>query len=182
VITLGPDCEASGARIAVETKEDGSYDLARSVEEIRTACANRDADVGLFIHSRKTAPAGLKPLARYGNEVVITWDAEDEATDVLLSGALMICKALSVRARITNKILVADFDALEKSIREVERQAGYLDEIKTSSVTIKNGAEKILGRVESMRTAVAKQIEILDAQIDAIKNSAVRSESTSLNR
>ena len=85
----------------------------------------------------------------------------------------MICKALSVRARMNDKTLVADFDALEKSIRELERQAGYLDEIKTSSVTIKNGAEKILGRVESMRTAVAKQIEILDAQTNLIKNSAV---------
>lgn len=40
---------------------------------------------------------------------------------------------------------------------------------KTSSTTIKNGAEKILNRVEVMRTALTKQIETLDAQASLIR-------------
>jgi hypothetical protein len=164
LITLGPDCNAAGARIVCEAKEDASYDLRRSLGEIETARANRKAEVGLFVHSSRTAPAGLKPLARYGNDVVVVWDHEDELTDPYLSAALMICKALAVRKTATDHELAADFELLEKAIREVERQAGYLDEIKTSSSTIKSGAEKILTRVETMRSALLKQIESLDTQ------------------
>jgi hypothetical protein len=77
VIILGPDCGAAGARIVCEIKEDASYDLRRSLDELNNARTNRSADVGLFVHSKRTAPAGLKPLARYGNDVVIVWDSED---------------------------------------------------------------------------------------------------------
>jgi hypothetical protein len=45
-----------------------------------------------------------------------------------------------------------------------ERQAAYLEEIKTSSSTIKSGAERILSRVETMSGALIKQIEALDTQ------------------
>jgi hypothetical protein len=164
VITLGPDCDAAGARIVCEFKEDASYDLRRSLGDLETARANRKAEVGLFVHSKRTAPVGLKPLARYGNDVVVVWDAEDEVTDTYLGAAIMVCKALAVRKSAADAELAADLDALDKCIREVERQAGYLDEIKTSSSTIRSGAEKILDRVEKMRSALGKQVETLDAQ------------------
>jgi hypothetical protein len=160
----------------IEAKETSSYDLAKALDEIRTARINREAEVGLFVFSRKTMPAGLRPLARYGTDVIVVWDAEDETTDTVLSGALMVCKALSVRARSRNEALAADIDSLEKAIREVERQPGLLDEIKTRGTTIKNGAEKILNRVESMRSALAKQIEILDAQTTLIRGLVVGSD------
>jgi hypothetical protein len=169
VITLGPDCEAAGARIVCEMKEDASYDLRHSLDDIETARANRRAGVGLFIHSSRTAPSGLKPLARYGNDVVIVWNAEDEGTDPYLSAALMICKALVLRQTAVDQDIAADFDLLEKAIREVERQASYLDEIKTSSSTIKNGAEKILSRIETMSNALVKQIEVLDTQAGLLR-------------
>lgn len=169
IITLGPDCEAAGSRIVCEMKEDASCDLRRSLNEIETARANRGAEVGLFIHSMRTAPNGLRSLARYGNDIVVVWDAEDELTDTYLSAAIMVCKALAVRKSVVDKKLSADFGALDKAIREIERQVGFLDEIKTSSTTIKNGAEKILNRVEVMRTALTKQIETLDAQASLIR-------------
>jgi len=169
VITLGQDCDAAGARIVCEMKEDASYDLRHSLDDIETARANRRAGVGLFIHSSRTAPTGLRPLARYGNDVVIVWNAEDEGTDPYLSAALMICKALVLRQTAVDQDIAADFDLLEKAIREVERQASYLDEIKTSSSTIKNGAEKILSRIEIMSNALVKQIEVLDTQAGLLR-------------
>ena len=116
VITLGPDCEAAGSRIVCEMKEDASCDLRRSLNEIETARANRGADVGLFIHSMRTAPNGLRSLARYGNDIVVVWDAEDELTDTYLSAAIMVCKALAVRKSVVDKKLSADFGALDKAI------------------------------------------------------------------
>jgi hypothetical protein len=169
VITLGPDCEAAAARIVCEMKEDASYDLRRSLDEIGTAKANRKADVGLFIHSSKTAPNGLKRLARYGNDVVVVWDSDDEGTDAYLCAGLMVSKALAVRNATANDEIAADIDLLEKAIREIERQSGFLEEIKTSSSTIKNGADRILNRVETMRAAFVKQIEALDTQAGLLR-------------
>ena len=150
-------------------KADASYDLRRSLDEIGTAKANRKADVGLFIHSSKTAPNGLKRLARYGNDVVVVWDSDDEGTDAYLSAGLMICKALAVRNATANDEIAVDIDLLEKAIREIERQSSFLEEIKTSSSTIKNGADKILNRVETMRASLIKQIEALDTQASVLR-------------
>jgi hypothetical protein len=60
---------------------------------------NRGAAVGLFIFSSRTAPQGLEPLARYGNDVVIVWDAEKPATDVVLIAGLEVTRALCARAK-----------------------------------------------------------------------------------
>jgi septal ring factor EnvC (AmiA/AmiB activator) len=111
----------------------------------------------------------LKRLARYGNDVVVAWDSDDEITDAYLSAGLMICKALAVRNATANDEIAADIDLLEKAIREIERQSSFLEEIKTSSSTIKNGADKILNRVETMRAAFVKQIEALDAQASLLR-------------
>ena len=61
---------------------------------------------------------------------------------------------------------------LIKAIREIERQSSSLEEIKTSSSTIKNGADKILNRVETMRAALTKQIEALDTQAGLLRKLA----------
>ncbi|KAB2935686.1 MAG: hypothetical protein F9K25_02975 [Candidatus Contendobacter sp.] len=170
VVTLGPDAAAAGVRIVCEMKEDSSYRLAKVIEEIGQARDNRNAQVGLFIWSRRTAPAGQAPLARYGMDVVVHWDAEDETTDVYLHAGLMVTKAIAASARSPKSALGVDFTALDKAILEVQRQAGYLDEIATSSGTIKQGAEKILKRVETMRKALECQIEVLNEQVGQLKS------------
>ena len=92
-----------------------------------------------------------------------------EGTDAYLSAALMICKALAVRNTSANDEIAGDIDLLDKAIREIERQSGFLEEIKTSSSTIKNGADKILNRVETMRAAFDKQIGALDTQASLLR-------------
>ena len=81
----------------------------------------------------------------------------------------MVCRALTLRKRGLSEELGADFAALDKAIREIERQAGFLGEIETSSQTIKSGAEKILKRVDAMRSALEKQIAMLDQQSEALR-------------
>jgi hypothetical protein len=81
----------------------------------------------------------------------------------------MISKALAVRNSAVNNEIAEDIDLLEKAIREIERQSSFLEVIKTSSSTIKNGAEKILNRVATMRAAFVKQIEALDIQASLLR-------------
>ncbi|MBK6744590.1 MAG: hypothetical protein IPG66_17165, partial [Hydrogenophilales bacterium] len=167
VVTLSPDSvAAAGARIAIEIKEDASYTLKASLDEIAVARQNRAAGIGLFIHSCRTAPAGLEPLARYGNDIVVTWDAEDETTDAWLKAGLLTAKALAVRSANDNAERAADFQAIDKSITEIQRQARYLDEIRTWSQTIQNNAGKVLDRADRMQKA-------LDAELGRCKGLAV---------
>ncbi len=172
VITLGADNAAAGARIAVEFKEDASYTLKTTLEEVDIARKNRDAGVGLFVHSRRTAPVGLETLARHGNDIVVVWDAEDESTDAYLKAGLMAAKALTVRARLENAERTADFQAIDKSLTEIQRQVRYLDEIRTWSSTIKNNAEKVIDRVERMQKALDGELETLGQQVEQLKNVA----------
>jgi hypothetical protein len=169
VITLGPDSAAAGARIAIEIKEASNYNLKTTLEEIDTARKNRDAGIGLFIHSRRTAPAGLEPLARYGNDIVVIWDAEDESTDAWLKAGLLTAKALAVRARLDNAERAADFQAIDKSITEIQRQARYLDDIRTWSQTIQNNAGKVLDRADRMQKALDSELESLSHQVEQLR-------------
>jgi len=170
VITLGPDNAAAGARIAIEFKEAGNYTIKSTLEEIDTARKNRDAGVGLFVHSRRTAPDGLQALARYGNDIVVVWDAEDEFSDAYLKAGFMAAKALAVRARMDNAERSADFQAIDKSLTEIQRQVAYLDEIRTWSGTIKNSAEKVIDRVERMQKALEVELECLGEQVAQLKS------------
>lgn len=172
VITLSPDNAASGACLAVEFKEDASYTHKATLEEIGIAPKNRDVGVGLFVRSRRTAPAGLEPLTRYGNDIVVVWDVEDETSDVYLKAGFMAAKAMAVRTRMENAERATDFQAIDKPLTEIQRQVRYLDEIRTWSGTIKNSAEKVIARVERMQKALDGEMETLGQQIEQLKSVA----------
>lgn len=161
VIELGPEQAAAGAKIVVEAKEKADYTLAEARQEIETARKNRDALVGLFVFSKKTAPPGLEELVRYANDVFITWDAEDVQSDLYLRVGMTLAKALCTRQIKQQEAQAADFTALDKAILEVEKRTGTLEEITTWTTTIRNNSDKILERVRITREALEKQVTIL---------------------
>ncbi len=169
VIVLGPESAAAGARVVVEAKEDASFNLTKALEELEIARKNRDADIGLFVFSKTTAPEGLDVFNRYGNDIVTIWDKDDTASDIFLNVGLSVSKALSLRSKSHSKETGADFEAIEKAIIEIERQAGGLDEIKTSAETIRNSSDKILNRARIMREGLDKQIGILNNKVDNLR-------------
>jgi len=169
VVELGPEHSAPGARIVAEAKEDASYTLADALAELEEARKNRNAGVGLFVFSARTAPNGLDGFARYGEDIVVVWDAEDARTDVVLVAGLSVAKALCTRARAHRDAESADFEAIERAILEIEKQAGGLDAIARSAETIRTGSDKILDRARIMREALAKQIELLGDKVADLK-------------
>ncbi len=170
VVMLGPDSAAAGARIVIEAKEDQSYTLQKALGEIAEARKNRDAGVGLFVFSQRTAPGDvLEPLARYGDDLVVIWNADDPATDAYLSAALSTAKALSVRGTTEDNVAGIDVEGLDKAIREVERQAGNLDEITKSAQVIDGHVSKILDRARIIRNGLERQVGVLDEQVVGIR-------------
>lgn len=170
IVVLPPESAAAGARIVIEAKESGSYSVGSTLEEADQARRNRSAGVCLFVHSALTAPVGLEPLAKYGNDVVVIWNPEDPSTDIVLRAGYLTAKALSVRAAQRSNEDTASFQKIDKAIEAIRKQIGGFDELKTTSETIQNGTARILERVRIMRTDLERQMEILADQVGGLKD------------
>jgi hypothetical protein len=172
VVELGPDCAAAGERFVVEAKEDATYDLCKARAEIETARKNREATIGVFVSSKKTAPAGLESFTRIGNDVFVTWDREDLANDVMLKAALSLAKALCVREAKTRKAEAADFESIDNTVLLIESEAARLANMKTWTETIKSNSGKILEDIRKMSDGLSQQVQALKDAVAGLKKSA----------
>jgi hypothetical protein len=174
VVELSSESAAPGAKVVVEAKEDASYDLAAALREIETARQNRDAESGLFVFSKKTAPVGLEPLARYGNDVVVVWDADDVTTDSHLRLGLSVARALCTRKALERSSLDVDFTAIDQALLEIAKQVKELDEIRIWTDTIRKNGDKILDRLRISTEKLTKQGEVLTERLADLKEAMAK--------
>jgi hypothetical protein len=177
VIELGPESAAPAARIVVEAKETADYTLATARLEIENARKNRDAQVGLFVFSKKSSPNGIDEVFRLGNDVFVVWDSEDQTTDLQLKIALTLARALCIRTEQITQAQDEDFQEITKAILEIEKQSQCLADVTRSAETIKSGADKILERVRKTRNSLERQVESLQSHMGDLKHAAGVSES-----
>jgi hypothetical protein len=165
LVELGPDHRAAGARIVVEAKEDASYGFAKARAELDEARRNRSASAGVFVHSARSAPEGFPFFHATGEDVFVVWDLDDPASDVRLEAALAVARALATRARGARTTQV-DFEAVERAIRDVEKQLEGIAVIETSAGTIAGGVAKIQERVRILRKNLTAAVATLDEGFD----------------
>jgi hypothetical protein len=169
VTELGVDSAAAHARVVWEAKEKQGYTLRSALEEMEEARRNRQAQVGVFVFSRKFAPEGVDSIHRHGGDVVAVWDADDPGSDVVVRAAYSLARALAVRESRTNDESRAALAEIERSARGVERQAAFLDDIRKWSETVKSSGEKIAERSARMSDELRREVERLDAQLAAMR-------------
>ena len=169
VIELGHDSAAANARIVWEAKEKQSYSLRSALVEIDEARRNRQAQVGVFVFSRKTAPEGLESLQRHGSDVVVVWDADDGTSDLVVRAAYSLARALAVRERRTDRESQAAISEIERAARGIERQIGHLDEVRKWAETVRGHGEKIVDRTSRMAEDLRHDVERLDAQVASMR-------------
>jgi hypothetical protein len=169
VVELGSDSVAAHARIVWEAKEKQAYSLRAALDEIAEARRNRSAQVGVFVFSRAAAPEGLESLARHGNDLVVVWDTEDSASDLVVKAAYSLARALAVREKRSDKAAQAAVIEIERSARNVERQVGYLDDVRKWAETVKGHGEKIIDRSTRMAEELRRDVERLDSQVAAMR-------------
>lgn len=170
VVELGPDSAAPHAKVVVEAKEEGGYTLPKARLEIETARKNRDAQVGLFIFSKRCAPAELDEVFRFGNDVFVIWDPEDGTTNLHLKVGLTLARALCIRVEQMSQAQSKDFEAITKAILEIEKQSQFLGDVSTSAESIKKGADAVLERVRKTRNSLERQVEILQSHIGDLRH------------
>jgi len=164
----------SGAKIVVEAKEDQSYTVKSTLEEADTARRNRSAGICVFVHSARTAPAGLETLSRFGRDIVCIWDSEDESSDVTVKAALMVAKAMSVKQAVQSGKEESGWKEIDRAIESMRKQLGNFTELKTWSDTIKNNAEKSLDRIRIMNKQLESDLSTLGEQLEYLRTKDVQ--------
>ena len=172
VVSLGPDCAAPNARIVFEAKEDHSYQDRHALDELETGRKNREAQVGVFVYSSKTAPAGIEPFRRLGNSILIVWNVEDAASDLYVKVAFTLAKALCVGEQRKHAAEAADLAEMERGVQAIESRLKDLEQIEKSATTIRNSADTILTNQQRFRKTIDEQLENLQVRISALKSLA----------
>lgn len=169
VVTLSNDSAAAGARIVIEAKEDASYRLASTLAEAEEACRNRGAGICVFVHSKKTAPAGVPPFGRYGHVLVVLWDAEDPSSDVVLMAALATAKALSVAQVRKSDTETVSIHAIDAAVAAITKHIEGFDDIRAGAHSIGSAAQKIENRARIMAEQITRHTEALAEQVNALR-------------
>lgn len=170
VIDLSAEHTAAGARIVLEAKESASYSLRDALIEMEEARKNRDAQVGIFVFSKKTVPAGLDSISRHGDVIVVVWDKEQPDSDLFVRLSLSIAKALCTRNARARERVAMDFTIIDKALLEIAKQIEQIEGIDSLASTIQNNGEKIRERVRISKGKLQKQVECLEEQLGEIKN------------
>lgn len=169
VIEIGGEHIAAGARIVFEAKDSSAYNLSKALTEIETARKNRDAGIGVFVFSAATAPDSIEGLQRFGQDILCVWDMNDPATDVFPRAALSVAKALSVQSGTVDEESQVNLTAIDRAIRDIEKQVSSLNQIKTWAETIQNNSKKIVEKTDTMTTNLMREINVLDREVTTLK-------------
>ena len=169
-IELGPESPAPGVRIVWEAKEQLGYDIKAALAELDVARKNREAQIGVFVFSQKVAPVGMTAFGRYGNDILVAWDADDTTSDVFVKAAYSVGRALAIRQKALAVKTGEAVGQIDLAIRAVEKHIKQLDDIETWAGTVKSNGEKILDRVKRMRDALGEEVARLDENLTALRN------------
>jgi hypothetical protein len=169
LLTLGPDSSAPGSAVVFEAKQSKSVDLKGALDEIEVARKNRQAQVGVFVYSTRTAPAGIETFARYGESIVVSWDPEDPQLDWVLRAAYSVARALVIREQVADADSTEAVQEIEATVRAIEKHLKRVADIKRFAETTINAGDKIVREADRMAKELAAQIETLDEQIAALR-------------
>jgi hypothetical protein len=173
VIELGAESAAANARIVWEAKDKQGSTLRGALAEIDEARRNRHAQVGVFVFSSATAPAGLESLQRRGNDIVVVWDADDPAGEIVVRAAYSLARCMAVRERRADRESQSALVELDHAARSIEKQVSYLDEVRRWAETVRGHGEKIADRSGRMVEELKREVERLDAQVAAMRTAGV---------
>jgi hypothetical protein len=167
IIQIGTEAAAAGERIVFEAKSSKKFGLTDASQEIEEARKNRSASVGVFVFAKDTAPQGLQPFTRIEHDLFVIWDAADPSTDIYLSAAVSVAKALLFRQKAVDNKSQASVLDMERALNALEKQLKGLDQMETWTLTIQANSGKIAGRIVEIRKSATDHIGQLRACLEA---------------
>jgi hypothetical protein len=184
VVTFTAESAFEGAAVVFEAKRDASYTVPHALRELDEARKNRKAAAGVFVLARSRAPQTFPPFARFGSNVVVTWDEEDPATDPWLHAAVTLGLFLVTRARATSQD--GQEDALGDLDERIDELLARMARIAKSNEAIRRGSDAIADEVracehtlqallgDARRALEAKAVPVRDEQAERRKPLVLR--------
>jgi hypothetical protein len=172
VIQVGAEAAAAGERVVFEAKSSKKYSLADAQQEVEEARRNRNASVGVFVFAKNTAPVGLQPFTRIDHDLFVIWDAGNPSTDIYLSAAVSVAKALLFRKKAAESKSQGSILDMERALNALEKQLKGLDQMETWTSTIQSNGGKIAKEIAKIRETAKVQIEQLRSCLDALRREA----------
>lgn len=169
LVCLGSEHVASGRRIVFESKENKSYSAVKAKSEIEVARHNRDADVGVFVLSKRSAGGGAEPLRRDGQDIFVVWDAEDASSDAYLRAAYVLARHMVVAQQSDGVDVEVDLETIDKTILDVQKQCAKAQGIRTKGQSIQKAAETIIKDAEKLESDLARNVERLQDEMKVVR-------------
>lgn len=141
VLRFTSESAYAGASLVVEAKRDASYTVTKALTELDVARSNRCSQVGLFVMATRHAPAGFPTLTRHGNDILVMWDDEDEATDPYLHAAMILALGLTTRQRRPDE--EGNVKALADVEHRIQQELARHDKMRKMADAIQKNAEEL---------------------------------------
>jgi hypothetical protein len=142
----------AGAGVVFEAKREHGYTPQQALDELDAARKNRDAVAGVFVLARSHAGEGFPLFARYGSNVLVTWDDGDPATDPYFRAAILLGMALVTRAKALAD--ASDITALRDVEARIEGELGRLEKMEKHNDGVRRGWEGMTDEIRKARKAL----------------------------
>jgi hypothetical protein len=131
----------AGGTVVIEAKHETGYTVTKALAELELARGNRTATTGIFVLARSHAPVGFPTFARYGSDILVVWNDEDEGTDPYLHAAILLGLALASRQRRPDD--AGDIEALADIEHRILKEVDRLEKMRRLVESIRADAEKL---------------------------------------
>ena len=145
---------------------------ARSKKSTKLGETGTRRSASSFSSSKTASGFGSGLLQRHGNDIVVVWDPDDPASEIVVRAAYSLARSLAVREGRTDRQSLAAILETDRAARGIEKQVGYLDEVPPVAETVKGHGEKIADRSARMADELRRDVERLDAQIASMRTQA----------
>jgi hypothetical protein len=152
VLRFTAESAFADAGLVFEAKHEAGYTVQAALEELDEARKNRNAGAGVFVMARSHASEVFPRFARYGSNVLVTWDDQDSRTDPYLHAAILLGMALVTRSRTTGD--AGDITALKDIEARIEGELSRLEKMEKYSNNIRKNVDDISDEVRKAQKAL----------------------------
>lgn len=152
VLRFTSESAFDGSGVVFEAKRDASYTPQRALDELDAARKNRSAVAAVFVMARSHASDVFPRFARYGNNVLVTWDDQDPGTDSYLHAAILLGMALVTRAKTAGD--AGDIAALRDVEVRIEAELARLEKMEKHNESIRKNSDGIGEEIRKAQKAL----------------------------